>query len=396
MFTPSTAVYLLNTPLKSDNKNQISFSSREEQYNYFSGLAVRQFTDFTYQRQDNIIRVPINAEVILNEGINYVMYDNANFSSRWIYAFVTKVEYINANVTHLYIKTDVYQTWFLECEIKPSFIVRETVINDELFKHTLPENIPTGDTITINSTVIGGNLKARTATEFDENYYCVIMTSEKVKFLSGTIPAIDSFVGGVANPCYMYATTLNDFYNFMDKVTENGQVNAVVCCVAIPKFFCNFHELSGGGNGGGNGGGDTATNYLGSPYAASFNITQIYNPPNHNGIDMYGMTDKKIYSTVNGVVADSRWENESDHSQGYGQLIRIKDNATGLYFIYGHLSERLVSEGDTVTKGQQIGVEGNTGNSTGSHCHYQVSADWNTGLQNPADYGTFKNVEGVQ
>lgn len=397
MFTPSTAVYLCNTPLKSDNKNQISFNSREEQFSYFNGLAVRRFSDFTYQRKDNIIRVPINAEVLYNDGVNYVMYDNKNFSNRWIYAYITEIEYINANVSHIHIKTDVFQTWFLDCEILPSFVVRETVINDDLFKHTLPENLPTGEQITIATTTIANSLNSQSPDEFDNNYYCVIMTSEPVKWLSATIPAVDSFVGGVANPCYMYATSLSDFYSFMDKITENGQVNAVVCCVAIPKFFVNFHELdTGGGGGGGGGGGETGVNYLGSPYSASFTITQTYNPPNHYGIDMVGLSDKNIYSTVNGVVVDSRWQNDDDHSAGYGQLVRILDNDTGLYFIFGHLSERSVSQGDTVTKGQKIGVEGSTGNSTGSHLHYQVSEGWNEGTQNPANYGNFQNVEGVQ
>ena len=396
MFTPSTAVYLCNTPLKSDNKNQISFNSREEQFNYFNGLAVRRFSDFTYQRKDNIIRVPVNAEVLFNDGVNYVMYDNKNFSTRWIYAYITQIEYINPNVSHIHIKTDVFQTWFLDCEILPSFVVRETVINDDLFKHTLPENLPTGEQITVATTTIADSLNSQSPDEFDNNYYCVIMTSEPVKWLTATIPAVDSFVGGVANPCYMYATSLSDFYSFMDKITENGQVNAVVCCVAIPKFFVNFHELDTGGGGGGGGGGETATNYLGSPYSASFSITQTYNPPNHYGIDMVGLSDKNIYSTVNGVVVDSRWQNDDDHSAGYGQLVRILDNDTGLYFIFGHLSERSVSQGDTVTKGQKIGVEGSTGNSTGSHLHYQVSEGWNEGTQNPANYGNFQNVEGVQ
>ena len=396
MFTPSTAVYLCNTPLKSDNKNQISFNSREEQFSYFNGLAVRRFSDFTYQRKDNIIRVPINAEVLYNDGVNYVMYDNKNFSTRWIYAYITEIEYINANVSHIHIKTDVFQTWFLDCEILPSFVVRETVINDDLFKHTLPENLPTGEQITVATTSIANSLNSQSPDEFDNNYYCVIMTSEPVKWLTATIPAVDSFVGGVANPCYMYATSLSDFYSFMDKITENGQVNAVVCCVAIPKFFVNFHELDTGGGGGGGGGGETGVNYLGSPYSASFTVTQTYNPPNHYGIDMAGLSDKNIYSTVNGVVVDSRWQNDDDHSAGYGQLVRILDNDTGLYFIFGHLSERSVSQGDTVTKGQKIGVEGSTGNSTGSHLHYQVSEGWNEGTQNPANYGNFQNVEGVQ
>lgn len=396
MFTPATAVYLCNTPLKSDNKNQLTFESRSEQFNYFNSLAVRRFSDFTYQRKDSIIRVPINAEVLFNDGVNYVMYDNKNFSSRWIYAYITKIEYVNANVSHIHIKTDVFQTWFLECEVKPSFVIRETVVNDDLFKHTLPENLPTGEQITTATTVIADSLSAQNAEEFDANYYCVIMTSERVKFLSNDIPVIDGFVGGVANPCYMYATDLNSFYGFMDKINENGQVNAVISCVAIPKFFVKFHELKTGGGGGGGGGGETGSNYLGSPYSASFNVTQIYNPPNHYGIDMVGLSDKNIYSTVAGTVVDSRWENDNDHSQGYGQLVRILNPATGLYFIFGHLSERSVSEGDTVTAGQKIGVEGSTGNSTGSHLHYQVSEGWSDNTKNPAIYGSFTNTEGVQ
>lgn len=400
MFTPSTAVYLCNTPLKADNKNQILFDSRTAQFNYFNGLAKYRFSDFTYQRQDSIIRVPINAETLLQQGVNYAIYDNINFSSRWIYAFIIKIEYVNPNTTYLHIKTDVFQTWLLDCEIKPSMILRETVINDDLFKHTLPENLPIGEQITLDSTVIGGKLAAQKPSEFDENYYCVVFTSELIKFLSNDIPAVDSFVGGVANPCYMYATDLGDFYNFMDKITENGQADSVISCVAVPKFFCNFHQLTTNGGGDDNGGGGddnpTATNYLGSPFSSTFNVTQTYNPPAHYGMDMVAIGNTNIYSTINGVVTDSRWENDSNHSQGYGQLVRIKDNATGLYFIFGHLSERSVSVGDSVVKGQKIGVQGNTGNSTGPHLHYQVSEDWNNGTRNPASFGQFTNTLGVQ
>ena len=182
----------------------------------------------------------------------------------------------------------------------------------------------------------------------------------------------------------------------MDKINENGQSSGVIACLAVPKFFAKFHELQVNPKPPDPDPQPSGNNYLGSPYGASFTVTQIYDPPNHNGIDMVGLTNKNIYATVSGVVVDSRWENENDHSQGYGQLIRIKDNATGLYFIYGHLSERDVSEGETVTKGQKIGVEGNTGYSTGSHCHYQVSEGWNNGVKNPANYGEFKNQLGVQ
>ena len=66
MFTPLSEVRLLSVPLKLSNKEQILFNSRSEQYNYFSKHIYRNFTDFTYQRKDSIIRVPINAETLFN------------------------------------------------------------------------------------------------------------------------------------------------------------------------------------------------------------------------------------------------------------------------------------------------------------------------------------------
>ena len=142
-FTPSTVVNVLNVPLNLSNKNQIDFENTTAQASYFSSCLVRSFTDFTYQRKDNIIRVPVNAEHLYN--CNYVMYKNDNFSDKWFYAYITKIEYLNPECTALHIKTDVFQTWFYDCTFRPSFIVRETVLDDSLFKHTIPENIESGE-----------------------------------------------------------------------------------------------------------------------------------------------------------------------------------------------------------------------------------------------------------
>lgn len=393
MYTPNTVVHLLGVPLNKNQKQQILFSDRPSQFQYFSEKIKRSFNDFTYQRKDNIIRIPLNADTLFSIGVNYVMYDNIHFSQKWIYAFIEDIEYVNDNCTNLHIKTDVFQTWFLNCDILPSYIKRETVINDNIGVHTLPEGLPIGTPKYFDKKIIGESMSAQTASTFDRNYYCVVVMSEPIKYLSSQPPKVDNFIGGVSNPCYYYACDRSDYVNLMDKINDNGQASGVIACLAVPKFFGRFHDLQENPNPPDP---PSTNNNLGSPYAASFNITQIFNPPIHNGIDMVGLINKNIYATVSGVVVDSRWENDADHSQGYGQLIRIKDNVTGLYFIYGHLSERDVSEGETVTKGQKIGVEGNTGNSTGSHCHYQVSEDWNTGVQNPANYGKFKNKLGVQ
>ena len=135
---------------------------------------------------------------------------------------------------------------------------------------------------------------------------------------------------------------------------------------------------------------------MNSPYMGNFKVTQEYKGATHDGLDLVGQDSKNIHSTVNGVVEYASWENSANHSQGFGQYVKIIDDVTGYGFYFGHLSSIKVKVGDRVKITDVIGVEGSTGNSTGSHLHYQVSEGWNEGTQNPANYGNFQNVEGVQ
>ena len=141
VFTPSTQVILCSVPLEKDQKNQLDFASATAQYNYFYGTRQFTYTNFTYQRKDNTLRVPAEFDTLYK--CNYVMYQNANFGTKWFYAFIDSMEYINQNCTALHLKTDVFQTWILSAVFKPSFVAREHVANDAPWAHTLPEPINT-------------------------------------------------------------------------------------------------------------------------------------------------------------------------------------------------------------------------------------------------------------
>jgi len=112
-----------------------------------------------------------------------------------------------------------------------------------------------------------------------------------------------------------------------------------------------------------------------SPYIGKFKVTSGFNlpqRPDHCGLDLVGIDNKNIHSTVNGVVGFAGWENVSNKKQGFGQYVRIIDSATGYHFYFGHLAQIRVSVGQKVTIGTLIGVEGSTGKSTGSHLHYEA------------------------
>lgn len=110
---------------------------------------------------------------------------------------------------------------------------------------------------------------------------------------------------------------------------------------------------------------------MNSPYMGDFKVTQTYQGEIHDGLDLVGLDSKEIHATVSGTVHYAGWENSSNHGQGFGLYVCIK-GADGLYYYYGHLSQLKVSTGQGVSITDVIGIEGSTGYSTGSHCHYCI------------------------
>lgn len=98
----------------------------------------------------------------------------------------------------------------------------------------------------------------------------------------------------------------------------------------------------------------------------------------HKGIDIAGPNSETITAADNGVVTEA-----GNSGDGYGNKIAI-DHNNGMKTMYAHLSSIDVEEGETVEEGHSIGVMGSTGNSTGTHLHFEVHEDGD--LKNPKDY----------
>lgn len=97
----------------------------------------------------------------------------------------------------------------------------------------------------------------------------------------------------------------------------------------------------------------------------------------HTGIDISNRIGTPIRATADGIVKFVGW------LEGYGKAIVI-EHKFGYTTVYGHLSVFKVKRGQNVSRGDVIGLMGNTGTSTGPHLHYEV---WKDGkLQNPIRY----------
>jgi murein DD-endopeptidase MepM/ murein hydrolase activator NlpD len=85
----------------------------------------------------------------------------------------------------------------------------------------------------------------------------------------------------------------------------------------------------------------------------------------HEGQDIDAVFGTPVQAAASGRVIIA------GRQRGYGNVVYV-DHGGGLSTRYGHLSEIDVSVGQTVTRGQMIGLVGSTGRSTGPHLHYEV------------------------
>jgi murein DD-endopeptidase MepM/ murein hydrolase activator NlpD len=85
----------------------------------------------------------------------------------------------------------------------------------------------------------------------------------------------------------------------------------------------------------------------------------------HPGIDFKGKRGDEVKCTASGKVVFAGW------AGGYGNCIRIQ-HINDIQTVYGHLSKIKVKVGEQVNLGDEIGLVGSTGHSTGAHLHYEV------------------------
>ncbi|MCQ2563639.1 MAG: peptidoglycan DD-metalloendopeptidase family protein [Mogibacterium sp.] len=97
----------------------------------------------------------------------------------------------------------------------------------------------------------------------------------------------------------------------------------------------------------------------------------------HKGVDLAVGTGNPIHAADGGKVV------RASYYGGYGYCVEI-EHEPGVVTRYAHCSQILVSVGDLVYQGQTIALVGNTGNSFGSHLHFEVLI--NGSPQNPVNY----------
>ena len=103
------------------------------------------------------------------------------------------------------------------------------------------------------------------------------------------------------------------------------------------------------------------------PTIGGYVSCKIWGYKGHTGLDIAGCGyGSNIYASAAGQVVKVKWGNT-----GYGYHVII-NHGDGIQTLYAHMSNIYVKNGQYVNQGDIIGAMGSTGNSTGTHLHFEI------------------------
>lgn len=230
---PNSTIRLLhNVPIDPNQTDTLWFSDSDEQANYFLGKTVTDgtFENNTYQRVNRgTCRLNVLADKIYD--VNYMMFRNTNYSRKWFYAFVDKVEYINDNTSEISFTIDSVQTWFFNYDVEQCFVERETTATDAIGEHIEPENVNVGEY------VINGNYESVGSSFTDMSI--IVVYDDPSDTLTNLYDGVMS-----ATRLKVYDATsqgIQQIQSFLSTLTTEDAVKNIYMC---PKALA--HYVSGG------------------------------------------------------------------------------------------------------------------------------------------------------
>lgn len=152
MPTPNTVVKILKgIELDRDLENTYRFASLSAQQNFFSSnkRVKFQLENLQYLRTgENSIKVEIDAASLYD--CNYLMFQNTGYRdasgrTRWFYAFIDRVNYVNEATSEIVYTIDPMQTWLFDFKFADCMVEREHVRNDRIGKNVISEPVECGE-----------------------------------------------------------------------------------------------------------------------------------------------------------------------------------------------------------------------------------------------------------
>lgn len=148
--TQNTSLYICRgIPWNSDYSHVRLFESANAANTYIISKAAYTKTQYSYISKSKQIRVDGMADQYRD--CNYIAWKNTGYSNKWFYGFITDVVYLADNTCLISFDYDIFQTWFYDTTVNPSYVEREHVNDDTIGANTVPENVVMGDPVNVAS-----------------------------------------------------------------------------------------------------------------------------------------------------------------------------------------------------------------------------------------------------
>lgn len=261
LLVPSGIIHLLkDMPLDNTYEHTIYFDNPDEQKEYFVTRPKITISATSYQRTTKgYIKVQKPIDELLN--CTYMLFQGQEVSTKWYYAFITNVEYVNNITTAVYYQIDVIQTWMFDYVVAPCMIERQHTETDNIGDNIVNESININEYKTRKSIYLNAYESMSIVIMYDDsfvipdgyegmftpgyyggiyngaNFFRIPVTPENIEATQGVLDAFRS--GGGIIAVFMMPSYFIPDNNSYSEDTKTYTVNA------DPPGSSNFTDIDG-------------------------------------------------------------------------------------------------------------------------------------------------------
>ena len=259
MFIPNSDIKLLNEiDITNENDNTFSFGSVLSQTNFFTAKSKYDFPNMTYVRKERYLKVERNIEDLFD--VSYLMFQNTNFGTKWFYAFITDLQYLNDSTTKVFFEIDEVQTWYFDIDIKDCMIEREHVEDDTIGTHRIEEGLSTGEyviratdtftTLNEQAIIVASTYNPTTSSDVIGQVYTAIYSGAKYFAFDKVtgIVALQTFLAGIIGTSGKESAIVNIFMcpkNLLPSFSDGDAITLTNALILPFNYVKNVTDLDG-------------------------------------------------------------------------------------------------------------------------------------------------------
>lgn len=232
MARSSKIIIAKNIKLDKEYKEVLNYSE-QDMLTLVNSNKVAESNTYSFIRDKGTIMVNFSYSDCLK--CNYMAFQNTDYESKWFFAFINDVKYINNSTTEIEYTIDSWSTWYSKLTVTSSFVIREHVSDDTVGLHTLPENVETGEYIINNF----GNIDTETD-GLTSTYICmgVSWSPDNIPNYSG-----NRYYGGVYSGLFYYVFSDAESCSKMCKAYDDlGKADGIFTIFLVPRALVDVTQ----------------------------------------------------------------------------------------------------------------------------------------------------------